>query len=101
MPLIPGYCVSKRRREMKARHSSRVTSSEAANKPLPVSNAATDAVLAAVGIWSSVAIAAGTLFAVTRLLLNRFRAAAWQHDIEKAALFVSKLNSKRGKIHDH
>jgi len=52
------------------------------DKPPPVSNAATDAALAAVGIWSSVAAAAATLFAVTRLLLDRFRATAWQHDID-------------------
>lgn len=51
------------------------------DKPTPVSNAVTDAVLAAVAIWSSVAVAAATLFAVTRLVLDRIRANAWQHDL--------------------
>jgi hypothetical protein len=52
------------------------------DKPTPVSNPATDAVLAAVAIWSSVAVAAAALFAVTRLVLGRVRATAWQHDID-------------------
>lgn len=51
-------------------------------RPPPVSNAAKDAVLSAVAIWSSVAAGATTLFAVTRVILDRFRATAWQHEID-------------------
>lgn len=52
------------------------------DKPTPVSRAAANAVLTAAAIWLSVAAAAATLFALSQLVLDRIRAAAWQHDID-------------------
>jgi len=48
-----------------------------------VISAADEAIVVALAIWSSVAIAAAALFAGTRAYLDGVRRARWQRDLEQ------------------
>jgi len=50
--------------------------------PTPVALAAVQAVLAALGIWLTVAAAAAALVGLTRLVVDRIRGTGWQHDLD-------------------
>jgi hypothetical protein len=50
--------------------------------PPSTTQAAVEAVVAAVAIWASVIAAAATLYAITRAVCDRGRFTGWQHDLD-------------------